>query len=93
MWATRSVVQASVKLVGNPASGGLSINPRPRYIHIPASFTIFPNKGFTVLGCLWENNAIGVYQGNDPSPPVAPLFAGVFHFKSVPLAPCNRPTR
>ncbi len=33
MWATRSVVQAGVELVGNPAPGGLSINPRLRHIH------------------------------------------------------------
>jgi len=33
MWATRSVVQAGVELVGNPAPGGLSINPCPRHIH------------------------------------------------------------
>jgi len=35
MWATRSVVQAGVKLVGNPAPGGLSTNLRPRHIHSP----------------------------------------------------------
>lgn len=35
MWATCSVVQAGVGLVGNPASGGLSINPRLRHIHSP----------------------------------------------------------
>jgi len=37
MWATRCVAQAGVELVGNPAFGGLSINPRLRHIHSQVS--------------------------------------------------------
>jgi hypothetical protein len=32
-WATRSIVQVGAGLVGNPAYGGLSTNPRLRHIH------------------------------------------------------------
>jgi len=102
MWATQSVVQAVVESVDNSLELSIRIHDcgisTAQYFLLLYWFgfgsctTNLFKKEFAVLGCLWENNAIGVYQGNDPIPPVAP-FSGVFQIESVPLAPCYRPTR
>lgn len=77
MWATQSVVQAVVEFVDNSLELSIKIHncayPQPRIYYFLAGMDL----EFAVLGCLWENNAIGVYQGNELLPPVAPL-SGVF---------------